>query len=106
MNDNTSSTKNINNTQIINYAQKSTTVAYVLLIFLGGLGFHRFYIGKVISGLIILVLSLMGMFVPFVSIIVGLWLLFDLFTFFVAVDKVNKKNKETALKEANSIISK
>ena len=30
---------------------KSTLVAYLLLLFLGGLGIHRFYLGRPISGI-------------------------------------------------------
>lgn len=39
---------------------KSTGVAYLLWIFLGGLGAHRFYIGRPGSGLAILVLMVVG----------------------------------------------
>lgn len=39
---------------------KSVGVAYLLWLFLGGLGAHRFYIGRVGSGLAILVLMIVG----------------------------------------------
>ncbi len=39
---------------------KSVGVAYLLWIFLGGLGAHRFYIGRPGSGLAILVLMVLG----------------------------------------------
>jgi TM2 domain-containing membrane protein YozV len=35
-----------------NRAKKSTTVAVLLALFLGGFGAHRFYLNKIISGVI------------------------------------------------------
>ncbi|CCE97200.1 putative TM2 domain-containing protein [Sinorhizobium fredii HH103] len=46
--------------QRVTNESKSTAVAYLLWIFLGGLGAHRFYIGRVGSGLAILVLMIVG----------------------------------------------
>ncbi|WP_042777789.1 TM2 domain-containing protein [Sinorhizobium fredii] len=46
--------------QRVTNESKSTAVAYLLWIFLGGLGAHRFYIGRVGSGLAILVLTILG----------------------------------------------
>lgn len=40
--------------------KKSTVVAYLLWFFLGWLGAHRFYLGYVTSGLILLALWLIG----------------------------------------------
>ena len=48
--------------------QKSWVVALVLCIFLGGLGVHRFYVGKVGTGILML-LTLGGL---------GIWNLIDL----------------------------
>jgi TM2 domain-containing membrane protein YozV len=40
--------------------EKSTALAYVLLIFLGQLGIHRFYLGRVGTGLAQLLLGVVG----------------------------------------------
>ncbi|MBE7732216.1 TM2 domain-containing protein [Devosia sp. CC-YST696] len=65
--------------------KKSLLVAYVLWAFLGYVGAHRFYLGRPLSGLvmlalstIILVLSLVSFgFLSFLWVIVGLWWLVD-----------------------------
>lgn len=64
---------------------KSPLVAYLLLIFVGGFGAHRFYLGRTMSAVVMLVLWLVGWLtlaimvgiVPLV--IVGIWVLVDLF---------------------------
>ena len=64
---------------------KSPAVAYLLLIFLGGFAAHRFYLGKALSAVIILVLFwggllLSGLFIGIPLLLVaGLWLFIDLF---------------------------
>lgn len=64
-------------TYIANHRKKGV-VAYLLWFFLGGLGAHRFYMGKPISGLILLIITLFaGWFTLFL--VTGLWLLVDLF---------------------------
>lgn len=65
--------------------KKSLLVAYVLWFFLGYVGVHRFYLGKVVSGLVMLALSAIILVLTFVSfgflsflwVIVGLWWLID-----------------------------
>ena len=66
-------------------SEKSMGVAYVLLIFLGQLGIHRFYLGKVGSGITQLLLGVIGFatlwliigFIPLT--ILWIWLFIDLF---------------------------
>ncbi len=53
---------------------KSLVVALLLCFFLGFLGVHRFYLGRIGTGIIMLVLSLSGMGF-FIS---GIWILIDL----------------------------
>jgi TM2 domain-containing membrane protein YozV len=61
--------------QRITNEQPSTGVAYLLLIFLGLLGAHRFYLGRVGSGVAMLLISL-----TFIGLIVtGIWAIIDLF---------------------------
>lgn len=42
------------------YSNKSKLIALLLVLFLGGLGLHRIYIGRRNSGLIMLGLSILG----------------------------------------------
>ena len=61
--------------------KKSTLLGYVLWFFLGGFGLHRFYLGSIGVGLIMLVCTLLS-FVTFgitgvVTLLIWLW---DLFT--------------------------
>ncbi|MDB5615558.1 MAG: hypothetical protein JWQ22_3211 [Devosia sp.] len=65
--------------------KKSPIVAYVLWFFLGYVGAHRFYLGRPLSGLIMLALSTATLLLTLVSFgvlgflwaIVGLWWLVD-----------------------------
>jgi len=61
--------------QRITNEKPSTGVAYLLLIFLGFLGAHRFYLGRVGSGVAMLLISLtiIGL------IVTGIWAIIDLF---------------------------
>ncbi|HEY8572732.1 NINE protein [Phenylobacterium sp.] len=65
--------------------KKSMGVTYLLWLFLGGLGAHRFYLGKSASGLGILALSVLGWLTLFVGIgavfliVMGIWVLVDAF---------------------------
>ncbi|WP_134726253.1 TM2 domain-containing protein [Paracoccus luteus] len=64
---------------------KSPVVAYLLAIFLGGFGAHRFYLGRTGSGAAILILWILGWLTlafvvgAFLLLIVGVWVLVDLF---------------------------
>ena len=67
--------------------KKSTIVAFLLWLFFGGLGIHKFYLNRIGQGIILLLLSLSAIviriFVPIFwilpTIIVGVVLLVDLF---------------------------
>ena len=59
---------------------KSTGIAYLLWFFLGGLGVHRFYLGRGGSAACQLLLGLLGWLPLFMGwIVLGLWLLIDAF---------------------------
>lgn len=64
---------------------KSIAVAYLLLVFFGSLGAHRFYLGKTGTGLTMLALFFVGLLTVAIVIgliplvIVGIWCLIDLF---------------------------
>ena len=65
--------------------KKSLLVAYLLWFFLGYVGAHRFYLGRPISGFIMLALSAVTLvlalvsfgFLSFLWVVVGLWWLVD-----------------------------
>ncbi|HSP23999.1 MAG TPA: NINE protein, partial [Saliniramus sp.] len=64
---------------------KSTGVAYLLWLFLGGLGGHRFYLGRTGSAVAMLLLTLVGAITLIVGVGVvillgtGVWVLVDAF---------------------------
>lgn len=80
---------------IIVRREKSRGPAYLLLIFLGQLGIHRFYLGKVGSGIAQLLLFVLGLATmlsrigPILLVILWIWLLIDLFLTASMVRKVN-----------------
>jgi TM2 domain-containing membrane protein YozV len=63
--------------------KKSVIVAYLLWFFLGMFGVHRLYLGRVASGLILLLLTLVAgaLYIVFIGVILmaipGLWWLID-----------------------------
>jgi len=61
-------------------SEKSNTVALLLCLFLGAFGIHRFYVGKIGTGILELV-TLGGL---------GIWALIDLI--FIALGKFKDKN--------------
>jgi TM2 domain-containing membrane protein YozV len=71
---------------VIVRSEKSVGVAYALLIFLGQLGIHRFYLNSVGTGIVQLLLGIVGWatvaiaigFVPLA--VLWVWLIIDLFT--------------------------
>lgn len=67
-------------------SEKSKVVAAVLAFFLGGFGIHRFYVGKIGSGLVMLVLWFIG-----------------LFTFFLYIKKLDSSVEKTKNAVLNSI---
>lgn len=64
---------------------KSPLLAYLLLIFAGGLGVHRFYLGRTGSGAAMLVLLILGILTTPIAIglvllvALGIWMVVDLF---------------------------
>ena len=73
------------NTMEYDARKKSMVLAYVAWLFLGGLGVHRFYLGRGQSGGIQLALTVVGLLLTVVGVgpllwaAVGVWLLIDMF---------------------------
>lgn len=80
----------------LNRKGKSLLLAYVLLIFLGSLGIHRFYLDRKGSAIAQLLLSVIGWITVFIIIgfiplaIVYIWLFVDLF---LIPGMVNRENE-------------
>jgi TM2 domain-containing membrane protein YozV len=74
-----------------NARSKSTGIAYLLWIFLGGFGLHRFYLGSNGMGALILCATLLGFVTGFTFIITLVVLLYDLFTIPSQVEQVNTR---------------
>ena len=70
-------------------------IAFVLLTFLGYLGIHRFYMGKILTGILYL----------FSGGLVGFGILYDFWTFNEQVGHLNQINKNDDQKLADAIIN-
>ncbi|WP_139692495.1 TM2 domain-containing protein [Sporolactobacillus terrae] len=70
---------------------KNKLIAYLLLLFLGLIGIHRFYLGKVGSGVAMLLLCWTG-----ISLV---WAIIDLFLLSGMVDRHNKKIEDEATQQ-------
>lgn len=76
---------------------KNMVVAYLLLLFMGTLGIHRFYLGQTGTGIAQLSLTIVGWFTVWIIIgiiplaIVGVWVIIDLFLVPGIVEKENRK---------------
>lgn len=73
--------------------QLSRTSALLLCLFLGGLGIHRFYVGKTGSGAVMLLLTILSPLTLFVSLFaVGIWATIDLILIIVGTFKDGEGN--------------
>ncbi len=72
--------------------KKSTGAAYLLWFFLGGLGAHRFYLGQTGTAVAQLLLTLLGWIPLFIGwIVLGIWLIVDLFLIPDLIEQENMK---------------
>jgi TM2 domain-containing membrane protein YozV len=73
--------------------QLSRTTVLLLCLFLGGLGIHRFYVGKIGSGVAMLLMSILSPFTLFISLFaVGIWATIDLIMIIVGTFKDGEGN--------------
>lgn len=85
----------IKNALALSIGRKSFVVALLLWFFLGALGVHRMYLGKVASGFVMALLSIIGwmtiaVFVGVIPLlIVFVWWVFDLITIIRSVQAHN-----------------
>lgn len=86
---------------------KSMLVAYLLLIFLGGFGAHRFYLGRTGSAVTMLILFILGWITIWILIgslmliAVGIWLIVDLFLIPGMVEADRKSTRARISEELN-----
>lgn len=62
------------------YEEKNLVLAYALWFFLGMFGAHRFYLGKIKTGLVYLIVMLLGwalLGIPYI--LLGIWWLIDIY---------------------------
>jgi TM2 domain-containing membrane protein YozV len=62
--------------------KKSTTVAYLLWLFLGGFGAHKFYLGKIGMGFLYLSMSIIG----WLTVGIGGWVILSILVIFLIYD--------------------
>src|SRR6056297_1658044 len=85
--------------------KKSTGITYLLWFLFGGLGIHRFYLGKTSSGLIMLSMSVLGILTlviyigAFLLIGVVVWMIIDAFRIPGMVDADAKKKRHLIAQE-------
>lgn len=86
---------------------KNMGLAYILLIFLGSLGIHRFYLGRKGSAITQLVLTIVGWLTVAILIgaipllVVGVWLIADLFLIPGIIRDENDKTEKEIISTLN-----
>ena len=78
-------------------AKKSALIAYLLWFFLGGLGVHRFYLGRTGSGIAMAIISALSWITVYIGIgfiglaVIGIWWLVDAFLIPGITTRVNQE---------------
>jgi len=73
--------KELKNALALSIGRKSVVVALVLWFFLGGIGAHRMYLGKVGSGIVMALLSIFGWLT--LGVLIGFLFLFIVFIWWI-----------------------
>ncbi|MCR6654223.1 MAG: TM2 domain-containing protein [Opitutus sp.] len=96
--------------QRVSNEAKSTGAAYLLWLFLGGLGGHRFYLGRIGSGLVMLLLAVVGWATIVIGvgaiplIILGIWVLVDAFLIPGMIQKHKDRVRTQLTQQAMTVI--
>lgn len=86
--------------QRVTNESKSVAAAYLIWLFLGCFGGHRFYVGKKGSGVAILLLTVVGILTAAIAVgiiflvVVGIWVFVDLFLIPGMVDDHRRKMRD------------
>jgi TM2 domain-containing membrane protein YozV len=78
-------------------AKKSAGIAYLLWFFVGGLGVHRFYLGRIGSGVAMAIIFCLSWITTFIGIgfaglaVIGIWWLVDAFLIPGIVTRANQE---------------
>ena len=75
-------------------SSKNRIVAAILAFFFGGLGVHKFYLGKSGAGLVMLLLTVLGIFLSFIFIGVPLLFIVGIIAFIEALIYLFKSDEE------------
>lgn len=85
----------------IAFKEKEIVLAYLFWFFLGPLGVHRFYLGRIKTGVAFLLMSTIGAFLLFPLFIVGIWWLVDAYLVYKYVEEHNDEMKRKKLEHVS-----
>ncbi|MED1952182.1 TM2 domain-containing protein [Brevibacillus centrosporus] len=81
--------------------KKSKAVAYLLWIFLGSLGGHRFYFGDIGIGIGMIIVWIVSWFLMFIPI--AIWVLIDVFFVSKRVEQLNERIEANIINQVKSL---
>jgi len=87
----------------IAFKEKELVIAYLLWFFLGILGVHRFYLGRIKTGVAQLLMGTIGAFLIFPLFILAIWWLADAYYVFKYTEAHNLEMKRNKLEHLSAI---
>ena len=87
----------------IAFKEKELVIAYLLWFFLGVLGVHRFYLGRVKTGVAQLLMGTIGAFLIFPLFILGIWWLADAYFVYKYTEEHNLSMKRNKLEHIAAV---